>query len=82
MLRHRDCNPRVTRRWELDGAKVVGGEAWVGWAGGGGGAIVEGQVNYVHRRKTRLPPMHDALVALLLMAIVMFPCFLSMETPS
>jgi len=25
--------------------------------------------------------MHDALVALLFMAIVMFPCFVSMETP-
>jgi hypothetical protein len=25
--------------------------------------------------------MHDALVALLFMAIVMFPCFVSVETP-
>jgi hypothetical protein len=33
-------------------------------------------------KKVETTAMHDALVALLLMAIVMFPCFLSMETPS
>ena len=31
--------------------------------------------------KVRLQPMHDALVALLLMAIVMFPCFFTMGAP-
>ena len=31
--------------------------------------------------KVEIPAMHDAFVALVFMAILMFPCFVAMEVP-
>jgi hypothetical protein len=32
-------------------------------------------------RKVEAPVMHDAMIALMFMVVVMFPCFLSSATP-
>jgi len=63
----------LTQRWERDSPSG-------GWAAGEGGEILGEQVNPV-RKRVEATTMHDAMVAILFMVIVMFPCFLSVETP-
>jgi hypothetical protein len=35
----------------------------------------------LHPKKVEAKAMHEATISLLLMAVVMFPCFLAMVTP-
>jgi len=52
----------------------------VGCAPGPEHAIVEGLVN-TPTLESETTYMHDAVMALMFMVIVMFPCFLSSATP-
>lgn len=56
--------------------KVRLGEPSVGWAVGGAREILKGQVQ-PSPKKVETTMMHQAMVALLFTAIVMFPCFFS-----
>ena len=60
--------------------KVREGDASVGWAARRGGAILEEHLK-PSLKKVEMTTMHEAMVSLLLMVIVMFPCFLSAATP-
>jgi hypothetical protein len=52
----------------------------VGWAAKKRQAILEGLVN-PFTEESEPNDMHDAMMALLFMVVVMFPCFLSAVTP-
>ncbi len=59
----------------------------MGWVGRAGRAILEGKVDQDPQEidppeKVEVHAMHDALASLLLMAVMVFPCFVSLETRS
>jgi hypothetical protein len=57
----------------------MGGERRASDIGGEGGS---GSARDWPPEKVEIRAMHDALASLLLMAIVVFPCFVSLETRS